>query len=367
MKRCQTTVAAAVLLMGMLLPFAARAENKAYSLSLTPFAGGYIFEGNQHRRDSTVYGLSAGYNFTENWALELTGTYSPDVHSTVIPQQQTVNLYQVRGDILYHFMPEQRFVPYAAIGGGVLFFEPRNGSTDRDAMADVGAGFKFFLTDSVALRGDLRYILDFTTHDITRTRTQYNNFSYTAGLTFQFGGVKQQAPEAAQPVPKPEPAQPAAEVVPQTPAAVEKPAPVQPAPVELTPAPVKETPAPPAPVEEGPVTLQAGKRGAVPAGKIMVTGISIDQSALEITTTGRITNYRTFTLSQPSRLVIDISNAVNGLGAVRVPVHKFGILAVRFGSHPDHLRIVLDAAQGKLLPYRIIETGNGLKVIMTAP
>ena len=99
----------------------------------------------------------------------------------------------------------------------------------------------------------------------------------------------------------------------------------------------------------------------------MVTGISIDQDALEITATGRGTNYKTFTLSQPSRLVIDINNAVNGLGASRVPVHKFGILAVRFGNHPNFLRIVLDAAQGKLLPYRITETDNGLKVIMSAP
>ncbi len=360
MKRCKAAVVAALLLLGCLQPMVARADNLPYSLSMTPFAGGYVFEGNEHRRDGAVYGLAVGYNFTENWAIELTGLYGPDVNSTTIPQKQTVNLYEVRGDLMYHFLPEQRFVPYVAAGGGVMFFDPRKGSSDGDTLADVGAGFKFFLTDYVALRGDLRYILDFTSHDVNRSRHYYNNFAYTAGVTFQLGGVKKQPPAVAQPAAVEAPPAPPAPPAPK-PEPVPAPAP---APVEAAPAP----PAPaPVPVEEGAVTLQAGKQAKVPAGKIMVTGISIDQNALEITTTGRIANYKTFTLSQPSRLVIDITDAVNGLGAIRVPVHKFGILAVRFGSHPDYLRIVLDAAQGKLLPYRIIETGTGLKVIMATP
>ena len=49
----------------------------------------------------------------------------------------------------------------------------------------------------------------------------------------------------------------------------------------------------------------------------------------------------------------------------RIPVHKLGIAAVRFGSYPDHLRLVFDAEQGVLLPYRIEETDKGLKIIMS--
>jgi outer membrane beta-barrel protein len=361
MKRCQAAVVAAVLFLGCLQPFVAQGANLPYSLSVTPFAGGYVFEGNQHRRNGEVYGIAFGFNLSENWALELTGTYNPDVPSTTIPQQQTVNLYEVRGDVLYHFIPEQRFVPYVAAGGGLMIFDPRKAELDEDALADVGGGFKLFLTDFLALRGDIRYIIDFTTHDINRTRHRYNNFIYTTGLTFQLGGVKPTVRPAEEAKPAPvETVQPAA--------VVEKPAPipVEPAPASPVTAPVTEAPVA-APVEEGPVTVLAEKQGTVPEGKIMLTGLTIDQNALEITTTAQVKSYKTFTLSQPSRLVIDINDAINGLGASRVPVHKFGILAVRLGTHPNFLRIVLDPEQGKLLPYRVVETAAGLKVIMATP
>jgi hypothetical protein len=127
----------------------------------------------------------------------------------------------------------------------------------------------------------------------------------------------------------------------------------------------------PAPAPETPLTLTAEKpevaAAAAPAGTIILTGITIDKDSLEIVTTKHIGAYKIFTLSQPSRLVIDVEGAANGLGVKRIPMHRFGITTVRFGDHPGFLRIVLDAARGKLLPYRIEETSKGLKVIMTNP
>ena len=364
MKRFQAAIVAALLVMGCLQPVVAQGGNLPYSLSVTPFAGGYVFEGNQKLKNSEVYGLAVGYNFTENWALELAGTYSPDVSSKSVPLQQAVNIYELRGDVLYHFTPQQRFVPYVAAGGGLILLDPRQENADHDTMLNYGAGIKYFLNDYVALRGDVRHIFDFNAGDNNKTRELYNNFIYTAGLTFQLGGVKRAVSTAVAPKAPvatsratewtdSEPSQPgaAAKQVQAAGTADREPSSDYAA----------------AGTDTAPVTYMAGTSGNVPAGQVMVTGISVNNDALEIIASGRIGRYKTFTLSQPSRLVIDVTDGVNGLGAVRVPVHKFGILAVRFGNHPGFLRIVLDSAQGKLLPYRIVETDSGMKVVMTAP
>lgn len=359
---------AAALFLGAFLPGAARAANIPYALSITPFAGGYVFEGNQLRQNMPVYGISVGYNFTENWGVEVTGSAVVDSHFAT----QLWNIYGVRGDLLYHFLPEGRFVPYLAAGGGVLLLRPDVGGTNGDIIADYGGGFKYFLTDRIALRADVRHILDITYHDTGSKRDVYNNFAYTAGVTFQVGGVK---PAAAQVVEEQKPVQavtaplPAAEETKPMPASAPTEAPV-PTPVPVPFVAPSEAPLP-APVPEAPLTLTAEKpevaAAEVPAGTIILTGITIDKNSLEIVTTRHIGAYKTFTLSQPSRLVIDVAGAANGLGVKRMPVHRLGITAVRIGKHPDFLRIVLDAAQGKLLPYRIEETGKGLKIIMTNP
>ena len=356
MRKYQVLFMAVLFLCG-LQPSVALAANLPYSLSVTPFAGGYVFEGNQHLTNKPIYGLAAGYNFGEHWAIEAVYRGAPDSHTTS-GVQTAWSAHSVSTDILYHFFPEQRFVPYAAAGGGLMLLVPRHGHTYKDGIVDYGVGFKYFLTDYVALRADVRHIFDITMGDAVR-RSFYNNLAYTGGVTFQLGGVKPAARvvEEQKPVKEVESPRPAPEVVKPVPAPEPEPA------VAPTEAPV------PAPVQEAPLTLTAekGELAAAPAAAILLTGITIDKDSLEIVTTKHIGAYKTFTLSQPSRLVIDVDGAANGLGVKRIPVHRFGISAVRFGNHTDFLRIVLEASQGRLLPYRIEETGKGLKVIMTSP
>ena len=390
MKRFQTALVAAMLCIGCLQPFAAQAANYPYSLSVTPFAGGYIFEGNQRLHSTPVYGLALGYNLSEHWALEGVGSFSTNVTSDKSNNEDS-RVFGVRGDVLYHFLPEGRLVPYLAIGGGYLAIEPDKGETDDDLMVNYGAGVKFFLTDRVALRADVRHILDINANDIGSHPTCYNNLSYTAGVTFQLGG----APPAVRPAAKAEPA-PAVTTVPpasvppakiaekkmeQAPA-VPKPAMVQPAPVKPVmvppaptpveapvepvivapaPIPVKKAPAP-VPVEEEPFSLQAERPRKAPAGKIILNGITIDKNGFDMTTRGAVKKFNIFTLTQPSRLVIDVYGAVNGLDVSRAMVNRFGLQAVRFGHHADYLRIVLDAAREELLPYRANITKTGLKI-----
>jgi OOP family OmpA-OmpF porin len=275
MKRCRAAVVAAVLFLGCLLPVVARAANIPYSLSVTPFAGGYVFEGNQHITDRAVYGASIGYNLDEHWGLEATYSAVPDAWTTNTNQtggapgvEKKLTVHEVRGDVLYHFFPDCRLVPYVAAGAGWIFIEPEKGATDDDVLVDYGVGLKYFLAERVALRADIRHIFDITYHDTVRPRDFYNNFAYTAGVTFQLGGVK----PAARAVEEAKPA-PAVKPLPQVPPAKAEPVPPPPAPATAQPAePVKpeEAPAPP-PAEEKPLLTEI-----VPTGEGEKVTVRID-------------------------------------------------------------------------------------------
>ncbi len=346
MKRCQAAIVAALLMMGCLQPVVAQGENIPYSLSVTPFAGGYVFEGNQQRKNSEIYGLAVGYNLSEHWGLELTGTYSPDIFSTAVPRQQTVNLYEVRGDVLYHFMPQKRFVPYVAAGGGIIFFDPRQGEVDHDTLADYGAGFKLFLTDYLALRGDVRHILDFTVRDVNRTRYVYNNFAYTAGLTFQLGGTKQ----AVAPVPHQTEwkyTEPPSQVAMTTPVTVAHPA-----------APMAETVAP------VPVPVATKQRERSKTGMPVITSIMAAGNSIAIKTSAPVDSYKTMALEKPARLAIDIFGATNGMKYDRIAINRMGVKEVRVGTDPGKVRIVIDAAGDRLPEYRLQRSATGLELVL---
>jgi outer membrane beta-barrel protein len=332
-------------------------------LSITPFAGGYLFEGNQNLRNKPVYGLALGYSLNPNWDFEAVYRWVPDSQYTS-GQQQQLTIHGVSGDVLYNFSPERRFVPYVALGVGLLFLDPDNGAVNNDTMVNYGAGFKYYITDYFALRADVRHIFDITVHDTARENSFYNHFAYTAGVTFHIGMSPAAPPplQAEKPLPvvkSPVPQAPKPALIPPSPQAP-KLALIPPSPLAtnsvLEPSPAKEE--------------QAGSRreaSAVVPGEIMVTGVEIRHNSLEIITDGRIRNFKSFTLTHPSRLVIDIRDAVNGLGAKKIPVNWSDITAVRFGSYPDHLRVVLDGAKSEVPSYRIEETGNGLKVGLAPP
>lgn len=198
------------------------------AFSVSPFVGGYTFDGEQHLKTAPVFGLRLGYDLTRNWGVEAVADY---LATKGTRSDRSINALSYRLDILYNFLPEGPLVPYLAVGGGgITYGHGREGLkiSDRttDATINAGGGIKYFVTDSVALRADARQLFLLESPDSPKY-----NWEYTAGLTFLFGGKTASAP-AAVPTPAPEPV---AEPVP-----VQKPVP---APV-VAPAPV---PAPPAP------------------------------------------------------------------------------------------------------------------------
>ncbi|MBW6484923.1 MAG: outer membrane beta-barrel domain-containing protein [Syntrophobacterales bacterium] len=187
----------------LLLVFAATgmAEVKAGSLSITPYIGGYRFEGNMDVENGPVFGLRGGYNFTKNAGLEGYFHYVKAEFKGVAgnPDMKLLG-YGIDG--LYHFLPGNRLVPFLAAGVGMTHYDPEIMNSRNKLTINYGGGLKYFLTDNVALRADLRHVLPIN--------GRYNDLLYTIGVTFAFGGAKETPAPAAAAKPAPAPVAPAA-------------------------------------------------------------------------------------------------------------------------------------------------------------
>jgi OOP family OmpA-OmpF porin len=177
-----------ILLVVLLAWPAVAAPRGQKDFSLSPMLGGYIFEGDQDLDDELTYSLGLGYHFTDTWSTEFVLNYvntdlDRDSHGT------DVDGMVYRLDTLYHFMPQSSLVPYLAGGIGGITLDREHGSSETDLLLNYGVGLKYFLNDSLALRGDLRHIHAFGDPE--------NNFVYSAGLTYLFGGAREHSPQAA--------------------------------------------------------------------------------------------------------------------------------------------------------------------------
>lgn len=186
---------------------AALAANKAETFSISPVLGGITFEGKQHLETSPVFGVRAGYNFTKALGVEALFDYA---NSKGTLTGRDVDFYRYGGELLYHFMPDNKLVPYLAAGFAAVNFKgdtaTDSANTPRGAF-DYGAGLKYFLTDNLALRGDIRHLI--YKHDQTHQAVEY-----TLGAYIPFGGAAPavkpvEPPPAPAPVVAPPPPAPA--------------------------------------------------------------------------------------------------------------------------------------------------------------
>src|SRR3972149_8027193 len=170
-----------VFLLGLFLlglPALGFAENRPRAITLSPFVGGYTFDDDQRLETSPVFGLRGGYNFTGHWGAELVFGY---VLTESNATNQEVDQYRYGVDALYQFMPERKLVPYIAAGyGTIASSNPTVSANDHSGVFNYGVGLKYFVADSVALRGDVRHLVI--------PSDSLNNLEYTVGVTFVLGG-----------------------------------------------------------------------------------------------------------------------------------------------------------------------------------
>ena len=157
------------------------AENQAGAVTVSPYVGGYTFDHSESYQDlriSPIFGLRAGYNFTENWGAEARVGY---IHAESRADSNIkANVYSYGIDALYHFNVTPNLVPFLAAGIGGMYHDFNMGHGYYPEYAfNYGAGVKYFVADNVALRADVRHVM--------LPDDNLNNLEYTAGVTFQFG------------------------------------------------------------------------------------------------------------------------------------------------------------------------------------
>ena len=165
----------------LLITVSSFAEIKPGAFSLSPFIGGYTFDGVQHLETAPVFGIRGGYDFTKNWGAEAVFDYAAT--ESTMNNGRSANFLRYGADALYHFMPEQKLVPFIAAGFGGRTIDYTGENNDRThALFDYGAGLKYFITENLALRGDVRHLIVFD--------HAQSNVEYGLGLSFLFGGAK---------------------------------------------------------------------------------------------------------------------------------------------------------------------------------
>ncbi|MFZ3136332.1 MAG: outer membrane beta-barrel domain-containing protein [Thermodesulfovibrionales bacterium] len=195
-----------------LLPLSARSEIKAGSFEVSPFGGYNFFENKQNLKDRPIFGGRLGYNFTPHWGIEGVGEY---IRTSVADRARTgitegqfgspmdkVDLTFYHLDAVYHFIPDGKFNPFVLAGFGGAHYRPEISTKDMAAF-NLGVGAKYWLTDNIALRFDLK---DYMVTEIFQET--YHNIGATIGITFAFGGKAKPAPTPAakyEPIPEPKP------------------------------------------------------------------------------------------------------------------------------------------------------------------
>jgi OmpA-OmpF porin, OOP family len=157
---------------------AVNAQIQPGSFFVSPNIGYYYFDKEKQNIDKTlIYGAGFGYNIFDQLGVE--GIINRFNTETEIGKVD-VKGYLGRLDFLTYFTPDKKFVPYFAFGVGDLYIDQSGSDSTSKGFGNYGLGFKWFLTDKIALRADARHAFP----------SNVNNYIVTTGLSFNFGGKK---------------------------------------------------------------------------------------------------------------------------------------------------------------------------------
>ena len=166
------------------------AQSRKGTISISTGIGGYHFECNQcYLEDAESFsptfsiGLGIGYNLTDQWTTELLLNYINAEYDN-----NDVDTYLYRFNVLYNLpMMDGKLIPFLSAGLGAINFDSPDDGSSADFLVNYGAGLNYYLTERLALRGDISHLITFN--------PSYNNLLYTIGASYLIGGAKKEAPK----------------------------------------------------------------------------------------------------------------------------------------------------------------------------
>jgi len=192
-KQILPTIIGLFFCISIVLPHLAVAQMQTNKVMFSLMPGGMVFEKNKNIGDGPVFALGLGYSFTPRLEAELMAMYGQHNVSYWDENKQVAD-YEKSGsltynmNIHYHLTASKIFIPYFGLGIGSMNFESDAIDDNNAVRMNYGLGAKYFLDESIALRGDVYHIFSLDDPD--------NQFVCTVGLTLQLG---------AKPIPKVKP------------------------------------------------------------------------------------------------------------------------------------------------------------------
>jgi OOP family OmpA-OmpF porin len=162
------------------------------AFTLTPYFGGYRFEGNTNVGDTLLIGLGADFQLTDSFATDfiyLKGEADLNYLNMNTQLCETIknidtHIFHMSGR--YHLFTKANITPYVTTGLGIFSINSDYAEMFRDHPSrhylfqfHYGGGMKYYLTKSLSIRGDLRHMISFDNMD--------NDLSATFGISYTFG------------------------------------------------------------------------------------------------------------------------------------------------------------------------------------
>jgi len=94
---------------------------------------------------------------------------------------------------------------------------------------------------------------------------------------------------------------------------------------------------------------------------VVVKGVVIGASFIDIQTNGPVASFRQLKLSKPERLTVEIPGS-RAMTVTSIKVGKFGVSKVRIGTTPGFVRVVLDTAKTSFPKHDIVSLEKGLRI-----
>lgn len=189
-------VALAALTASLATPALADRQETIY---LNPFAGFQLFDDKRDLSETGTFGVGVEYRFLPRWSVEAVYSRADADRKYVAGESE---FQELRIDGTYYFAgPDAAWNPYVSLGAGHAEFGVGDtisyttaGTDHEETRVNVGVGFRYNVSDSISIRGDLREF-----HGIDES-----TFDTMASLGLSWAFTRTVA--ASKPAPAPEPA-----------------------------------------------------------------------------------------------------------------------------------------------------------------
>lgn len=164
-------------------------EDAKGGVTITPMIGRIDLDDGRNMGNSSLTGLGIGYRFSDPYNAEfvyLTG----DAESNAGVANGDIRHFRL--DMLYDIGDSGNWSPYLSLGAASTEFGTVTNVTDEEGALSMGLGTRYNFSDTIALRGDLRYL---------RGVGDSKGADVVLGLGLQFFMGKQKKPVKAEPTP----------------------------------------------------------------------------------------------------------------------------------------------------------------------